>query len=69
PSPKYPGYQEKIWDHAAGVIVVEEAGGRVTDMYGKTLDFSKADRLFTTGVVVSNGEIHDKVLAALSRAT
>ena len=68
PSPKYPGYQEKIWDHAAGVIVVEEAGGRVTDMYGKTLDFSKADRLDTTGVVVSNGEIHDNVLAALQQS-
>jgi 3'(2'), 5'-bisphosphate nucleotidase len=67
PSPKYPGYQEKIWDHAAGVIVVEEAGGRVTDMYGKALDFSTADRLSTTGVVVSNGEIHDKVLAALQQ--
>ena len=68
PSPKYPGYQEKIWDHAAGVIVVEEAGGRVTDMHGETLDFSKAARLTTTGVVVSNGEIHDKVLEALKQS-
>lgn len=68
PSPKYPGYQEKIWDHAAGVIVVEEAGGRVSDMYGETLDFSKAARLTTTGVVVSNGEIHDKVLEALKQS-
>ncbi len=68
PSPKYPGYQEKIWDHAAGVIVVEEAGGRVTDMYGETLDFSKAARLSTTGVVVSNGEIHDEVLEALKQS-
>ncbi|PZO45968.1 MAG: 3'(2'),5'-bisphosphate nucleotidase [Phormidesmis priestleyi] len=67
PSPKYPGYQEKIWDHAAGVLVVEEAGGRVTDMYGKKLDFAKADRLDTTGVVVSNGEIHDQVLLALKQ--
>ena len=68
PSPKYPGYQEKIWDHAAGVIVVEEAGGRVTDMHGETLDFSKSARLTTTGVVVSNGEIHDKVLEALKQS-
>jgi len=67
PSPKYPGYQEKIWDHAAGVIVVEEAGGRVTDMFGEKLDFSKADRLETVGGVVSNGEIHTKVLSALNR--
>lgn len=66
PSAKYPDYREKIWDHAAGVIVVEEAGGRITDMYGETLDFSKAHRLETTGVVVSNGEIHDGVIAALA---
>lgn len=67
PSAKYPDYREKIWDHAAGVIVTEEAGGRVTDMYGEDLDFSKAHRLETTGVVVSNGEIHDKVLEALAK--
>ena len=66
PSAKYPNYREKIWDHAAGVIVVEEAGGQITDMYGETLDFSKAHRLETTGVVVSNGEIHEKVIAALA---
>ena len=66
PSPKYPNYREKIWDHAAGVIVIEEAGGKVTDMHGKTLDFSKEPRFVDTqGVVVSNGEIHDKVLAEL----
>lgn len=66
PSPKYPNYREKIWDHAAGVIVVEEAGGRVTDMNGKPLDFSQEARFVDNkGVVVSNGAIHDKVLAAL----
>ncbi|EOA91708.1 5-bisphosphate nucleotidase [Exserohilum turcicum] len=32
-------YQEKIWDHAAGVVLVQEAGGEVTDAYGKPLDF------------------------------
>jgi 3'(2'), 5'-bisphosphate nucleotidase len=33
---KFPkaGYKEKIWDHAAGVIIVEEAGGVVTDAGG-----------------------------------
>ncbi len=38
-------YEEKIWDHAAGLIVVEEAGGRVTDVYGKKLDFSRGRTL------------------------
>ena len=39
--PTRPGYQEKIWDHAAGMIIVKEAGGKVTDINGKDLDFSK----------------------------
>ena len=66
PSPKSPDYREKIWDHAAGAIVVEEAGGRVTDMYGKPLNFADGTKMVNNrGVVVSNGAIHDTVLAAL----
>jgi len=66
PSPKSPDYREKIWDHAAGVIVVEEAGGRVSDMHGNALDFSKGQKLVDNqGVVVSNGAIHETVLEAL----
>jgi len=66
PSPKYPDYREKIWDHAAGAIVVEEAGGTVTDMYGKPLDFYTAAQMHDNrGVVVSNGIIHDAVMSAL----
>ncbi len=33
-------YREKIWDHAAGKLVVECAGGRVTDVEGRELDFT-----------------------------
>jgi 3'(2'), 5'-bisphosphate nucleotidase len=68
PSPKTPNYREKIWDHAAGTLVVEEAGGRVTDMNGKPLDFAKAARFEDNrGVIVSNGAIHDLVLEALGQ--
>ncbi len=66
PSPKTPDYREKIWDHAAGTLVVQEAGGRVTDMEGRPLDFSRAARFIgNRGVIVSNGLLHDRVLAAL----
>ena len=66
PSPKTPDYREKIWDHAAGTIVVEEAGGRVTDMHGKPLDYSLGAKLINNqGIVVSNGTIHDATIAAL----
>ena len=67
PSPKSPNYRENIWDHAAGAIVVEEAGGRVSDLYGKPLNFADGAKMVDNrGVVVSNGVIHDRVLAALA---
>jgi Inositol monophosphatase family len=35
-----PSYREKIWDHAAGAVIVREAGGAITDAGGAPLDFS-----------------------------
>lgn len=68
PSPKYPNYAEKIWDHAAGSLVVEEAGGRVTDMHGKALDFVSDYKMNDNqGVVVSAGPFHDGVIEALDQ--
>ena len=61
--PKDAVYREKIWDHAAGQIVVEEAGGRVTDVTGKALDFSRGQTLADNrGVIVTNGPLHDRVV-------
>ena len=28
-------YREKIWDHAAGALIVEEAGARISDASGR----------------------------------
>ena len=59
-------YQEKVWDHAAGKFVVEQAGGRVTDVTGVPLDFSCGARLERNrGVVATDGRYHDEVLAAV----
>jgi len=70
PRPQTPDYRENIWDHAAGAIVIEEAGGQVTDMHGKPLDFaSNAKMLHNQGVVASNRVIHATVLSALSQRT
>jgi 3'(2'), 5'-bisphosphate nucleotidase len=60
-------YREKIWDHAAGVLVVEEAGGTVTDITGRPLELHHGRELTENrGVIVSNGKLHDRVLEALS---
>ncbi len=66
--PKNEEYKECIWDHAAGSIIVEEASGRVTDIYGNKLDFSKGRKLTAnTGIVASNGLLHDAVIDAVKR--
>ena len=55
-------YQEKIWDHAAGVVIVGEAGGTVTDAFGKKLDFSIGRTLSANkGVVAAPKAIHAEV--------
>lgn len=60
------GYVEKIWDHGAGALVVQEAGGTVTDVHGQPLAFRYGRTLAqNTGVIVTNGRLHARVLAAL----
>lgn len=66
PSSIEPEYREKIWDHAAGVIIAEEAGGKVTDLHGRPLDFSRGVTLERNeGILVSNGILHEVILNAL----
>jgi 3'(2'), 5'-bisphosphate nucleotidase len=56
-------YQEKIWDHAAGDLIVREAGGEVTDTLGRRLDFSKGRTLQENrGVVAAPKAVHSRVL-------
>ena len=59
-------YREKIWDHAAGKFVVEQAGGLVTDVTGAPLDFSHGAKLeANSGVVATDGRFHDQVIEAV----
>lgn len=66
PSPSDPHYREKIWDHAAGALIAKEAGGKVTDILGRPLDFSCGLRLEKNrGILVTNGILHETILKAL----
>ncbi|CAI0421828.1 unnamed protein product [Linum tenue] len=63
------GYREKIWDHAAGCIVVTEAGGLVTDAAGKDLDFSKGRFLdLDTGIISTNAKLMPLLLKAVKES-
>ncbi|KAJ7508567.1 hypothetical protein B0H11DRAFT_1965686 [Mycena galericulata] len=64
------GYREKIWDHAPGALLVEEAGGIVTDSRGLPLDFGLGRTLGENfGVVAAGKEVHAAVLDAVQQAT
>lgn len=54
-------YQLQPWDFAAARLILEEAGGRVTDGRGDPLPLSK------TSVLISNGHLHDLCLEIVSR--
>ena len=63
-------FRDKIWDQAAGSIIIEEAGGRVTDMRGTSLDFGTGRMLVRNeGVIASNGYLHAAVLDAFRSPT
>ncbi len=65
-SPAQPNYREKIWDQAAGSLVLEEAGGRITDLDGRPLDLTTGRSLRNNrGILASNHVLHDSALAAL----
>ncbi len=65
-SPQKPDYREKIWDQAAGSLIIEEAGGWVTDLHGKPLDFTAGRTLaLNRGVLASNGHLHPAAIGAL----
>lgn len=62
-------YREKIWDHAAGAVIVEEAGGCITDALGNQLDFSKG-RFFPDlngGIVAATPSMHRAIMSALQK--
>jgi len=49
------------WDVAAGLLLVQEASGRVTDFSGAPCDINKGE------VLASNGRIHSQMMGVLNR--
>jgi myo-inositol-1(or 4)-monophosphatase len=59
---RFDGFWEdglRAWDVAAGVLLIEEAGGRVSDFSGDALS------IFTPKVLASNGIVHDAMMRVL----
>lgn len=57
-------YEHKLqaWDSAAGFLIVEEAGGKVSDFTGKRYS------PYQPHIVATNGKIHDELLSVINGA-
>jgi myo-inositol-1(or 4)-monophosphatase len=55
-------YEHKLqpWDSAAGVLIVQEAGGKVSDFNGNPYS------VYQPHIVATNGKIHDELLAIIN---
>lgn len=42
---RYNSWRSNMWDHAGGVLIYEEAGGKVTDLEGKPIDFTTGRKM------------------------
>ena len=53
----------QVWDSAAGFLIVEEAGGKVTDFAGNRYS------PYQPHIIASNGKIHDELVAIVNAPT
>jgi len=58
----YYEFRLKPWDIAAGSIILQEAGGKISSPFGESFDVE------TGNILVSNGRIHQEAVDALLRA-
>ena len=55
----------KLWDTCAPQIILEEAGGRMTDLFGEEFRYDIEDLQNHGGIVATNGQVHDEVIKRL----
>ncbi|HVU65354.1 MAG TPA: inositol monophosphatase family protein [Phycisphaerales bacterium] len=63
--PSKKGYVQRVWDHAPGVLIAQEAGCIVTDVLGRELDFSRGRGLeANVGILGAPPELHGRLVEA-----
>ncbi|KAF4990409.1 hypothetical protein FDECE_14401 [Fusarium decemcellulare] len=66
--PSSPDVKMWIWDHAGAQLILTEAGGKVTDLDGKSIDFGAGrDLNQNRGLIAARGGIHPTVLEKLGQ--
>ena len=52
----------KEWDACAPHLILEEAGGRMTDLDGRELTYNRRDFRLNRGIIASNGRLHEELV-------
>jgi len=60
-------FKASKWDTCASQIILEEAGGRITDLCGHSLDYNQSENKWLSSFVASNGILHKYILDELQR--
>jgi 3'(2'), 5'-bisphosphate nucleotidase len=60
-----PSSNSRVWDTCAPEAILRAAGGRITDVHGEPLHYDDRDVRRRSGLVASNGLVHDEVIARL----
>lgn len=63
----HPSPRTKLWDTCAPQVILEEAGGKFTDLFGGEMTYDRADLQNHDGILASNGAIHDVAKAHLHK--
>ena len=56
----------KQWDSCAPQLILTEAGGQMSDLFGSPLNYNVPDVQNRNGLVASNGASHDRIIATLA---
>lgn len=61
----HPSPRTKIWDTCAPQIILEEAGGSLTDLFGSPLRYDQAQLQNLNGILATNGAVHEHAVERL----
>jgi 3'(2'), 5'-bisphosphate nucleotidase len=60
-----PGRRTKLWDTCGPQVILEEAGGRFTDLFGDPLQYARRGLQNYNGILATNGAAHDAIVKKL----
>ena len=58
--------KSKRWDTLGPQVILQEAGGRLTDARGRAIDYRADDLANRDGLIASNGRLHDEIVAKIA---